>query len=153
MLIPAWIASDNVPLVGACVLPVSEAVVGVVAIIRNTIIDINCRLMCMVYLHSQNSSSVPSGHCWMPSQYCSVGTQNVLFVSVRQGAVSGVQEKARKEKHCNKTEWNHQGFIYWGMQGGIFPPKPLIFPPKAILHERKVFFLSFQCVHIIFSCH
>ena len=41
-----------------------------------------------------------------------------------------------------------QGFIYWGVQGGISPPKPSILSPKAI-HEFKArfFLLPAVCAH------
>ena len=43
-----------------------------------------------------------------------------------------------------------QGFIYWGVQGGIFPPKSSIFPPPPKQFMKASFFFSFQSVHI---CH
>ena len=49
-----------------------------------------------------------------------------------------------------------QDFIYWGVQGGSFPPKPSIFPPKVIhekylvIHEKYLVTSSHSCYIISF---
>ena len=50
-----------------------------------------------------------------------------------------------------------QGFSYWGVQGGSFPPKPSIFPPKVIhekylvIHEKYLVTSSHSCYIISFG--
>jgi len=38
---------------------------------------------------------------------------------------------------CSKRVVPDQGFIYWGGQGGSFPPKEASFPPKEITTKIK----------------
>ena len=69
-----------------------------------------------------------------------------ILLYVRDGYHCNSCEQDQAQESCSfdrEQAKNNQGFIYWGVRGGIFPPKSSIFPPKTFLNNNCIKYLVY----------